>query len=122
MRYQGLTAPALALFVITAGGCLVVTGKSIDTSGVQISKSTLKQIEIGETSEAWLVATLGEPTSRTVVESHPDTAVLRYEYTVAKSKGSAIFLIFAGGSEEKTTTSTYFEVVDGVVSRWWTET
>lgn len=121
MRQQLIGLGIAGVFALTAGGCLVMGGKSIDESGTKVTSATLDQIKIGETTEAWLVATLGEPQSRTTVESDPTVNVLRYEHVVCKADGATVFLIFAGGSEEKKTTTTYFETTDGVVSRYWIE-
>lgn len=117
-----LTAAALVVgFALTAGGCLVTGGKSIDESGTRITSATLDRIKLGQTSEAWLIATLGEPSERTTVEGQPNVSVLRYEHIVTKAEGGTVFLLFAGGSEQRKVTTTYFECVDGVVSRYWIE-
>lgn len=109
------------IFALSAGGCLITGGKSIDESGTQITSKTLDQIKLGETTEAWLVATLGEPQSRTTVEGQPNVTVLRYEHIVCKAEGGTVFLLFAGGSETRKVTTTYFESVDGVITRYWIE-
>ncbi|MEM7229474.1 MAG: hypothetical protein AAF432_11745 [Planctomycetota bacterium] len=115
------TAGLMSTALILMPGCLVVSGKSIDESGTQVTSSTLDQIETGVTSEAWLRATLGAPAVETVVEDQPDVRVLRYDHTVEKSEGGAVFLLFAGGSDIRRTTRTYFEIDHGVVSRYWIE-
>jgi hypothetical protein len=87
-----------------------------------VSASSLSQIEPGTTSEAWLLATLGQPQERTVVEDpNHRIEIFKYRHNVTKSEGGAVFLIFAGGSTKETTTVTYFEVVDGTVQRYWVE-
>jgi hypothetical protein len=121
MDRQVVIGVLLAVVVTTASGCLIVSGKSVDESGTKISSETMRQIEVGKTTEAWLVATLGEPDCRTVVKGHDDVAILRYDHCVTKAEGGAVFLIFAGGSETTTRTTTYFEVIDGIVTRTWVE-
>ena len=121
MDKQLITGVLLALFAITASGCLIISGNSIDQSGVRISQSTMEQIEIGRTTEQWVIAALGEPTSRAEVGGDEDITLLRYEYRVRQAKGGAVFLIFAGGSETTKRTTTYFEFTDGILSRTWTE-
>ena len=116
-----LAVAAVGLFVGGSAGCLVVSGSSIEESGIRVTDSTFKQVQIGETTSDWLVATLGDPTTRTPVSDVPHVEILKYEYTERTSKGGAVFLIFAGGSEKTRTRTTYFEVTDGVVSRYWTE-
>ncbi len=121
MRKQVYTVVSSSLALIALSGCLVMSGKSVDECGVTISNETLNQIVVGETSEAWLLATLGEPSDTTVVEGQEHTRVLRYTHIVTRSEGGVVLLIFAGGSDVRTRTTTYFEVVDGVVSRYWVE-
>ena len=88
---------------------------------MRVSAATLSQVEPGKTTEAWLLATLGEPTSRTKVECKDNVEILRYEHSVHKSSGGAVLLIFAGGSDHKSRSVAYFEVTDGIVTRAWTE-
>lgn len=109
----------LAVFIMAASGCLIISGKTVHESGVKITDSTLRQIRIGETTEAWILATLGEPTTRTEVED--GTVMLRYDHCITRAEGGAVFLIFAGGSETRTRSSTYFEIRDGIVTRVWSE-
>jgi hypothetical protein len=106
-------------FLSAASGCLIVRGSSVDESGTRITSPTLNQIITGETTEAWLVATVGEPTRRSAVDDH--TSILRYDHTVTTQKGGTVFLLFAGGDQKEVRTSTIFEVTDGVVTRYWTE-
>ncbi len=115
------TATIIATFALTAGGCLITGGSSMDQSGTKITSATLDRIELGTTSQAWLVATLGEPTEQTTVDDALHITVLRYEHIVTKAEGGTVFLLFAGGSEERNVTTTYFECVDGVVQRYWIE-
>jgi outer membrane protein assembly factor BamE (lipoprotein component of BamABCDE complex) len=118
---KAAAALLLGAFVATSGGCLVMSGTSVEQHGVRVTRSTLDQVEIGTTSEAWVVATLGEPTERTTVEGQEHVSVLRYDFVESRSEGGTVFLIFAGGKDVTTTTRTFFEVTGGVVSRYWTE-
>lgn len=108
-------------FAVSAAGCLVVSGKDYEEHGVKLSDQTLSQIEPGKTTKAWLVAALGEPTSCAPVAGCDNVEVLRYTHTICRDEGGAVFLIFAGGTHEKKTTTAYFEVTDGIVTRYWTE-
>ena len=109
----------IAAFAMSDTGCLVVSGRSIHESGVRISDATMQQVEIGKTTEAWIVAALGEPSSR--VELDEDIVLVRYEHSVTRAEGGAVFLIFAGGSETTQRSTTYFEFEDGVLCRTWSE-
>ena len=107
--------------VLLAGGCLVTSGKSMSECGIQVSDSTLGQVELGETSAAWLVATLGEPTSRTCVEGYPNVEIFRYDHVKTSRSGGTIFLLFATGSKKQVSERTFFELTDGVVTKYWKE-
>ncbi len=120
-RIRILPSLCLVVFSIVAGGCLVMSGKSIDESGVRISRVTLDQVVVGETTESWVVALLGEPNTTRVVNEDADIRILIYRHRVTRSEGGTVFLIFAGGSETTRTSTTYFEVTEGVVTRYWTE-
>lgn len=119
--FKAATPILLGAFVATSAGCLVMSGKSVEQHGVQISRSTLDQVELGTTSETWLVATLGDPAERTVVEGQENVAVLRYDYVESRSEGGTVLFLFAGGKDVTSTTRTFFETTDGVVTRYWTE-
>ena len=113
-----LTAVA---FAITTTGCLVVTGSSYHESGVKVTPTTLDRIELGTTTEAWVIAALGEPTERTEVEGQPDVAILRYEHRTTEHSGGTVLFLFAGGKDESHTSTAYIEVTNGVVTDYWTE-
>lgn len=109
----------LAGCCFAASGCLISKTNSTREQGVKVSGSTLDQVKPGETTESWLLATLGEPTSRRPVDE--TTSVLRYDHKVVTSKGGAVFLIFAGAEKKEKTNSVLFETKDGVVTRYWME-
>jgi len=113
-------AAVLALAGI-ASGCLVTSGKNMSESGVKVSSSTMKQVELGETSAAWLVATLGEPTARTCVEGYPNVEIFRYDHVQTSRSSGTIFLLFATGSKKQVSERAFFEITDGVVTKYWKE-
>ncbi len=64
-----LTAVA---FAIMATGCLVVTGSSYHESGVKVTPTTLDRLELGTTTEAWVIfahAIAAEEPGRAVISS-----------------------------------------------------
>ena len=115
---MGLTAVA---FAVMTTGCLVVTGSAYHESGVKVTQNTLDRIELGATTEAWVIATLGEPTERTEVKGQPDVAILRYEHRTTEHSGGTVLFIFAGAKDESHTSTAYIEVTDGIVTDYWTE-
>ena len=86
-----------------------------------LTSSTLDQIVPGETTETWIIATLGQPDERTTVEGAENVAILKYRHVVDREDDGAVFLIFAGSTRTKRQSVTYFEIVDGVVNRYWIE-
>ncbi len=119
MMRQILSLTLAFAFLFTAAGCLVTSSSKTSQSGASVSEVTLDQIRPGETTEAWLIAAAGEPTSRAKVDEH--TSILRYDHVETRSSGSTIFLLFAGGSTKQRTTSMRFEITDGVIQKYWTE-
>ncbi len=118
-------------------GCLVSSSNSTQESGVRVSSTTLEQIEPNRTTEQWLIATLGEPTSRTAVQSGvptdsnavanatapagPKVEILRYDFSRTERSAGAVFLIFGGATSRSEQSRAFFEVTDGVVTRAWRE-
>ena len=111
----------LAAFMFTAAGCLVSTSNSIRESGSAVHADTLRQIEVGKTSESWLLATLGPPTSRCKVASDPGVEILSYNHEVVKTSHGSVFLLFSGSDRTVNSRRTMFEVTDGVVTKYWSE-
>lgn len=103
------------------GGCLVTSAEREEESGVAVSGSTLEQVAPGETTEAWLLATLGEPTSRQPVAGKDGVEILRYDHCQTKASSGTVLFLFGGSSASSTTQRTYFEVTNGVVTRHWRE-
>ena len=121
MKRAIITILAAGAFLFAAPGCLVTSGNSVQESGVRVSSNTLAQVEVGRTTEAWLVAALGEPDARTPVVGGEGVQILRYNHTVSRSGHGTLFLVFAGHHDRTETSSAYFEVTDGIITRYWTE-
>lgn len=91
-------------------------GCSAPRTGVRIGDNTLEQFEAGVTTEPWLVAIIGEPTSASIVQGVEDTKVYRYE--LVERKGG-ILSVFTG--DELSTSVVYFIITEGIVTRFWTD-
>ncbi len=109
-----------AMFGFVLSGC--ISGRSdvsYGSKGPVVGSETLRQIKVGSTSKEWLLGTLGEPTSET--ETPEGTEILKYVYTkkVDSDLDVFIFLDFDDKREERTVL--YFELADGIVSRYWKE-
>jgi len=121
MKRAIITILAAGAFLFAAAGCLVTSGNNVQESGVRVSSNTLAQIEVGQTTEQWLVAALGEPDARSPVACEDNVQILRYNHTVSRSGQGTVFLLFAGHHDRSETSSAYFEVTDGIITRYWTE-
>lgn len=86
-------------------------------TGVRIGDETLKQFKAGVTTEGWLLAVLGEPTSQSEVEGVENTKVLRY---ATGESSSGLASLFTGGSSRNRAV-TYFIISDGLVTRFWAD-
>jgi len=116
---------ALLAIPLLLGGCLVTGGSKVEESGVKVTTATLEQVQPGVTTESWLRAALGEPTTREKASAEgaaPLVELWKYRYTRTEAESGTVFLIFAGGSKEQSSTTAWFELTDGVVTRCWTET
>jgi len=118
MLIRPFAAVSAAAVTLALGGCLISSSNSTYESGRRVSPSTTSRIELGSTTESWLIATLGEPTSRSDVHGQPGVQILRYDYSRREESGGALFLIFAGSSSKSTSNSTWFEVTNGVVTNY----
>ena len=107
MRSQAIAA------LLVLGAC-----SSVGTStGIRIGDETLKQFKAGKTTENWILAILGEPSTTSPVTGEEDVHVLRYSLIQERSGG---FISFFGKSEE-TVSTVYFVVRKGVVESFWAD-
>ena len=112
---------AAVLGVLPLSGCLIYSSHaSYSGKGKAVSDSTLDQIECGTTTKGWIIATLGEPSHQNTTQD--GTEILEYQY--GKKRGNHFvflpFVIINGEHENKQTV--YFEISDGIVKNFWTET
>jgi hypothetical protein len=114
-------AAALGLSSLTLGGCLIGASSSIDEQGTPVDGSVVARIEPGVTTEAWLISTLGAPTSATDVADGSGMRILRYDHVVRRKGGGYVFLVFAASSSSRRTSRTFFEITDGIVTDHWTD-
>lgn len=108
-------APLVAASVLCAGisGCTT----PLKQTGVRIGDETLRQFKAGVTTESWLLAVLGPPTTSSEVANIDNTKVYRYSLGEAPGGLGAIF----SGQASKNTAVVYFIVTDGVVTRFWAD-
>lgn len=103
-----------AALVLTLAGCAGTPPKQL---GVRIGDETLKQFKVGVTTESWLLAVLGPPTSSSNVTNIENTKVFRYALGDAPGGLGALF----SGQPAKNTAVVYFIITDGIVTRFWAD-
>jgi hypothetical protein len=108
------------MFGFVLSGC--ISGRS-DVSygpkGPVVGGETLRQIKVGVTSKEWLLGTLGEPTSET--QTPDGTEILKYVYTKKVDSDLDVFIFLDFDDRREECTVLYFEITDGIVSRYWKE-
>ncbi|MCK4873782.1 MAG: hypothetical protein KAS72_13755 [Phycisphaerales bacterium] len=111
------------LAVIAAGctltGC--VSGSSdVKVTGRHVGATTVEQIEPGVTTESWVLATLGEPSSRSPVETIDGPGeIWRYDWDVRDHSSGWVFPFVTGSSKMDYAGAAYVELRDGIVIRAW---
>ncbi len=115
MAVAGLVAASASLL----GGCIYGSSTSRE-SGTRVGSATFERIVPGETTDQWVMATLGEPSRRSTYDDGRELWVYTYSKD-EKSKGT--FLLVIGGSDTSTMReSTYIEFDSaGVVTETWRE-
>ena len=96
-------------------GC--ISSRPPEQTGIRVGDETLKQFKAGVTTESWLLAILGPPTSSALVEGIPNTRV--YRYATGESAGGLGAIL--SGKASKNTAVIYFIVTDGIVTRFWAD-
>src|SRR5262245_38036865 len=109
-RFIGLS---LIVGLVSLCGCLVGGRSPVRREGSFVADTTLQRIEPGKTQEAWVLATLGQPTQKTEVA--PNHELWKYSYKEVKNSSGYIFLIFGGCDSKETSGKVFVELQDGVV-------
>jgi outer membrane protein assembly factor BamE (lipoprotein component of BamABCDE complex) len=107
--------------ILPLAGCLVYSDDvRYGDKGKAPTAHTLDQIQTGTTTRDWVLATLGEPSRQSTTKD--GTEVLEYQYSRKKDNQFIFcpFVFINDEGEEKQTL--YFEVENGVVTKFWKET
>lgn len=112
-----LAGCALALATSLATGCKAAEPGE---TGIRIGDKTLEQFKPGEATEDWVLAVVGQPTTRTdFVEGDEHVAILRY--TTVERSGGGLMSLFNGSTPPRTTATIYFIARNGVVTQFWAD-
>lgn len=111
---------AIAAAIGAAGilqGCLVSSSSRTEYSGRHIARSTFDQIEVSKTRKDFVLATLGEPTSKRMLED--GTELWKWSYRRSKSSRGSVLLLLAANNTTESEGATYVQFRDGVVVNAW---
>ena len=92
---------------------------SYGPKGPAVGHGTLKQVKVGQTSKEWVLGTLGTPTSETATPA--GTEILKYVYTKKVDSDFSFCIFFDFDEKREDRTVYYFEIADGIVSKFWKE-
>jgi hypothetical protein len=108
---------ALGFSTLVMPGCLVNSSSKTHQSGTFVGKGTLEQIEPGRSTESFVVALLGQPTTRK--DLGDGTELMRWVHTRRRTSSGGVFLLVASHNESETNTTTYVLLRDSIVDRVW---
>lgn len=116
-----LLAGVLALAALVSfSGCAVVNSHSESKFyGTPVSDVSLAQVEIGTTTAAWLVATLGQPAARERVDDQVE--ILKYSSRQLTKINTELLFVIDASSEREVRRTVFFECADGLLTRYWIE-
>lgn len=120
MRYGSSSILGLALAgLMLAGtaGCLVSSDTRQTRSGNYVADTTFNHITPGNTTEGFVRATLGPPTSVTPLED--GSQLWKYSYSERRESSGAVFLLFGGHDEKEQTHTAFVQLKHGVVTKAW---
>jgi len=114
------SATALVASLLVSTGCVVINSHSENkTHGKVVSDESLAQVVVGETTDSWLLATLGEPNRREVVDEN--TEIFRYSSSQLTKIESKLLFVLDASSRREVKRTVFFECVDGRLTRYWVE-
>ncbi len=118
LRFAG-TALAVSSLLLFSGCVVIDSHTESKTYGTLVSDESLARVAVGETTSAWLLATLGEPASREFVDEN--TEVFRYSSRQLTRIDSELLFVLDASSRREVKRTVFFECVDGVLARYWVE-
>jgi len=105
-----------AWLLLRVAGCAQI---NVEAQGTLPSDGKLESVKEGATTRDAVIAAFGVPQYIKVVDDGKELLV--YEYRERETGERYIPLIFKKGYQKTRVTRTYFEIVNGIVGRYWTE-
>jgi outer membrane protein assembly factor BamE (lipoprotein component of BamABCDE complex) len=101
---------------LALGACIINAHSHTERSGLYVSAETLRQIEPGR-SRDYVLALLGEPTSRTTLDAGVE--IWKWAYSETRRSEDTLIFVFSGENSERVAGAAYVEFQDGVVTKTW---
>ena len=115
-RLCTLALGALAL-ALPLGGCIVGGSSSTSITGTFVGRETLATIEPGTSTREYVLATLGEPTSKRTLSGGEE--LWRWDYRRVKMSSGYVLVVFGGSSREEVAATTFVHLQGDRVKRVW---
>lgn len=115
----GLVILCGALGLVLSGCISGRSDVSYGPEGPAVGHETLRQVKVGCTSKEWVLGTLGTPTSETATPE--GTEILKYVYTKDVDVDFSFCIFFDFDDKRQERTVYYFEIANGVVTKFWKE-
>jgi outer membrane protein assembly factor BamE (lipoprotein component of BamABCDE complex) len=112
-----LSAALLVLAALALPGCLINSSSRTEYSGRYVGVETYNQIEPGVTREDFVLATFGEPTSKTDLQD--GSSIWKWSYQKTKSGHGTVFLILNANEHTESQGAAYVIIKDGLVTKKW---
>jgi len=110
-----------ALIVTTAlplTGCSIISSNNhVSYTGNYVPSDSFSRVKTGESTTAFVEATLGEPSSRTDLED--GSSIWRWDYVVRRSGEGSLLLVFDGESSSEKKHSSFVQFAHGVATKKW---
>lgn len=116
MRLASTLVPVALALVPLLPGCLIGSHSRTENVGRYVSQTTLSQIQPGKSKE-YVLALIGEPTTRTTVDEH--TELWKWSCVERKDSGGHVIFLISADNRTEIERTTFVELHDGVVVRAW---
>lgn len=113
-RQTLLLLALVATFALS--GCLIGGSSKTHVTGTKVGPETIAQLQSGK-SQAFLLALLGEPTSKADVGN--SSSLWKWTYSERKTSSGSVLFIFGSTSEQEITSTCCVEFKQEFVVRAW---
>jgi hypothetical protein len=110
---------ALVGCAVVLPGCLISGHSATYLSGTEVSGAALGRVTPGESRKEFVLATFGEPSSKTTLED--GTELWKWQYTKTRSSRGTVLFLFSSSDYHQESSTTFVEFKGETVSRVWQE-